>query len=279
MYLTIHQHLRLGYITETTTVVSNLVKVLSQNQINLYQMTCALFRLLCRSWLYIYTFNILNIQNPVSAIVRGQYCFAEPAEMFGRCHWRLGTLIHPEVLQLLNNLITTRKRSLRRLCFYTCLSVHRGGVVSQHALQVVSQHALQVSGGCIPACLAGFQAPPKGELEGFGQGGSPGPQMGSIPACTDADPLADGYCCERYASYWNALLLYGFPPVSKNRFTSLDSFLSDTPTKWLDFDKVNLSGISHVIYSRWGKVPSLEFKSQSILLCEVISQKLLTEIN
>ena len=37
---------------------------------------------------------------------------------------------------------------LRRLCFYRCVSVHRG-VVSQHALQVVSQHALQqVSGGC-----------------------------------------------------------------------------------------------------------------------------------
>ena len=44
MYLTIHQHLRLGYRTETTTVVSNLGRVLSQNQINLYQMTSALFR-------------------------------------------------------------------------------------------------------------------------------------------------------------------------------------------------------------------------------------------
>ena len=29
-----------------------------------------------------------------------------------------------------------RKQSLRRLCFYTCQSVHGGGVVSQHALQV-----------------------------------------------------------------------------------------------------------------------------------------------
>ena len=33
-------------------------------------------------------------------------------------------------------LINARKHSLRRLCFYKCLSVHRGG-------------------GCIPACLAG----------------------------------------------------------------------------------------------------------------------------
>ena len=50
---------------------------------------------------------------------------------------------------------------LRRLCFYTCLSVilltggrcaipaciAAGGVLSQHALQVVSQHALQQGGG------------------------------------------------------------------------------------------------------------------------------------
>ena len=40
---------------------------------------------------------------------------------------------------------------LRRLCFYRCVSVHRGeGVVSQHALQVVFQHALQqVSRGVV----------------------------------------------------------------------------------------------------------------------------------
>ena len=45
------------------------------------------------------------------------------------------------------------KRSLRRLCPYMCLSVHRSVVVSQHALQVLSQHALQVSrgGGVYPS--------------------------------------------------------------------------------------------------------------------------------
>ena len=46
---------------------------------------------------------------------------------------------------------------LRRLCFYTCLSVilfTGGGVLSQHALQVVSKHALQLR-GAIPACIAG----------------------------------------------------------------------------------------------------------------------------
>ena len=50
-------------------------------------------------------------------------------------------------------LVTARKRSLRRLCFYTCLSVRPQGVWGW----VVSQHALQVSRRCIPACLAGFQ--------------------------------------------------------------------------------------------------------------------------
>ena len=36
-------------------------------------------------------------------------------------------------------------------------------------------------------------------------GGSPGPGR-CIPACTEADPPADGYCCGQYASYWNAFL-------------------------------------------------------------------------
>ena len=40
-------------------------------------------------------------------------------------------------------------------------------MVSQHALQVVSQHALQVS-----------RCTPKGEVEGSGLGGSPGPHPG-----------------------------------------------------------------------------------------------------
>ena len=54
---------------------------------------------------------------------------------------------------------------------------------------MVSQHALQVSGGCIPACLAGFQAHTQGGSSGVWPGGSPGPHPeGCIPACTEADP-------------------------------------------------------------------------------------------
>ena len=75
------------------------------------------------------------------------------------------TLVHVHVkMNVDKEIVETTRRSawydhfliitackLRRLCFYTCLSVH-GGVVSQHALQV------SVGRGCIPACLAGFQA-------------------------------------------------------------------------------------------------------------------------
>ena len=63
--------------------------------------------------------------------------------------------------------VTACKRSLRRLCFYTCLPVilFTGGLYpSMHykwypnmpcRSGVVSQHTLQVGGGGIPACLAG----------------------------------------------------------------------------------------------------------------------------
>ena len=77
---------------------------------------------------------------------------------------------------------------------------------------VVSQHVFQVS-----------RLIPRGEVEGSGLGGSPGPHLGGlqahtggglqahtqwgacIPACTEVDP-PNGYCCRRYASYWNAFL-------------------------------------------------------------------------
>ena len=63
----------------------------------------------------------------------------------------------------------------------------------------VSQHTLQVS-----------RPTPKGGLRGLAGGVSPGPHPGGggvSPACTEADPTADGYCCEWYTSYWNAFLL------------------------------------------------------------------------
>ena len=65
------------------------------------------------------------------------------------------------------------QRSWGKVMFlHVSVILFTGRVVSQHALQVVSQHVLQqVSGGGIPACLAGFQAHTQGEVEGSGQGG------------------------------------------------------------------------------------------------------------
>ena len=57
---------------------------------------------------------------------------------------------------------------------------------------------------------------PRGSAPGGGVPGSGGCLVlgGGIPACTEADPSRrDGYCCGRYASYWNAfLLVYIFEP-------------------------------------------------------------------
>ena len=99
-----------------------------------------------------------------------------------------------------------------------CLAagLQKGGVVFQHALQVVSQHALQqVSEGGVVSQHAlqqvsrrGVKAHTQGEVEGSGLGGlQVHTQEGGIPACTEADTPQDGYCCGRYASYWNAFLL------------------------------------------------------------------------
>ena len=68
-----------------------------------------------------------------------------------------------------------------------------------------------------------------GGVQAHSQGGCPGPHLGGpglggwpttrgvsrprpwgvYPSCTEADdPPADGYCCGRYASYWNAFLFW-----------------------------------------------------------------------
>ena len=77
------------------------------------------------------------------------------------------------VRKILQCIFTARKCSLRRLCFYRCLSVHREGAWSQGGVW---------SGGCLAWCGGGGSGP-----------GGPG---GDLP----------GYCCGRYASYWNAFL-------------------------------------------------------------------------
>ena len=117
--------------------------------------------------------------------------------------------------------ITARKRSLRRLCFYTCLSVilFKGGVWSW-GLVLGGAYSRGVGG--IPACLAFLQAHSQGRsLGGLARGRSPGPHprgklkgiwsrptpKGEVEGDLVQAPLPpDGYCCGRYASYWNAFL-------------------------------------------------------------------------
>ena len=74
-------------------------------------------------------------------------------------------------------------------------SAHRWGVLSQQSLQVVSQHTLQQGG-----CLLQAGACSRGDVCSWG-----------VPARGEGrleTPGADGYCCGRYASYWNAFLFY-----------------------------------------------------------------------
>ena len=94
-------------------------------------------------------------------------------------------------------LITALKRSLPRLCFNTCLSVH-GGCLGPDP------------GGGWGVWLEGVSRPrPRGSLGGCPDphlGGCPGPGLGCVSQQTlrQTPPSADGYCCGRYASYWNA---------------------------------------------------------------------------
>ena len=99
-------------------------------------------------------------------------------------------------------------------------------MVSQHALQFPRQTHTQR--GSWEAWLGGGSRPtPRGEVEGSGwgglqahtqggswgvwTGGSPGPHPGGVyPSMhwgRPPPPQADGYCCGRYTSYWNAFLL------------------------------------------------------------------------
>ena len=98
---------------------------------------------------------------------------------------------------------------LRRLCFYTCVSVHRGG---------------------LPQCMLGYTPPPPWEQTPLGADtsslgadtpllGADTPlgvdtplgahlPLGAHPTQEQTPPPADGYCCGRYASYWNAFLFH-----------------------------------------------------------------------
>ena len=96
------------------------------------------------------------------------------------------------------NIITARKQSLRRLCFYTCLSFcPQSGGVSAPGM-----------GGCL------------------------------LPGGCLVETPHDGYCCGRYASYWNAFLfiqlsirmLFLFIPFTDKQ--GLFILFNDTIIEW-----------------------------------------------
>ena len=120
----------------------------------------------------------------------------------------------------LNVLITVRNEVAKVVFTRVCDSVHRG-VLSQHALQVVSQHALQRGGCLLPggSALGGLPAlgvcAPGGSAPGGPAPGRSAPR--GVPALAEGVcsqgrcllwgvPALGGYCCGRYASYWNAFL-------------------------------------------------------------------------
>ena len=101
--------------------------------------------------------------------------------------------------------------------------------------------------GEVEGLAGGVSRPtPRGEVEGSGWEGvsrstpgglqdhtwgvsKPRPR-GCISAYTEADtPQADGYCCGRYASYWNAFLFPFQPstPGNRTRFSSNDSIWTE----------------------------------------------------
>ena len=88
---------------------------------------------------------------------------------------------------------TARKRSLRRLCFYTCLSV------------------ILFTGGCLPQCMLGYTPPPRPEADTpWDQRQIPSGSRHPLPR--SRHPPLHSACWEirstsgRYASYWNAYL-------------------------------------------------------------------------
>ena len=143
--------------------------------------------------------------------------------------WKHQTVLSFSYVTKILTYFTARKRSLERLCFYTCLSFCPQGWGG-------------VGGVGIPACIAGLQAHTRrGVVEGSGLGASPGPHKGGklrglawgggLQAHTQGGEVegsglgglqahtqgvsqhalrqttpADGYCCGWYASYWNAFL-------------------------------------------------------------------------
>ena len=98
-----------------------------------------------------------------------------PPDMFKLVDYEAPTAGKREVGIPLNCLLVTVRNEVAKVMFlHLCVCPQRG---------------------CLPQCMRGYHPPP----------GSRHPPQSRPPP-----PLADGYCCGRYASYWNAFLFLKF---------------------------------------------------------------------
>ena len=120
--------------------------------------------------------------------------------------WKIGCLS--------KHVITARKRSLRRLCFYRCLSVHRGPVwllPGGACMVAMGGCAWLLPGGMCGCSGGGCMVAPGGCAWLLPGGGGVwllrvGGGMHGIQPDTEIRSMS-----ARYASYWNAFLLLIFP--------------------------------------------------------------------
>ena len=129
-----------------------------------------------------------------------------------------------------SEIFTARKQSLRRLCFYRCLSVHRGGVhgcsgggvcmvapgghawllggacmVAPGGMRGCSGGMCGCSGGACMVALGGACMVALGGMRGCSQGGMRGCSQGGMRGIQRDTEIRS--MSGRYASYWNAFLL------------------------------------------------------------------------
>ena len=108
---------------------------------------------------------------------------------------------HPKIHIVLFNYRS--KRSCESYVFYSCLSGHRGD--------------------CLIAWWDTTPPPP-----GADPSGSRHPPKQTPPSREQTPPPADGYCCGRYASYWNAFFFFIFAVCHINDQVSINVLLDNT---------------------------------------------------